>query len=483
MLTLLVYWGMLCGYILKPIYFLHERRKKTVVSQNKKSNIVTRSAKAFFWELVYIGKKLHIPLNDIYIFIRDKRRLLRRKINKVLLYEYVYIWFRVVSIYANGKSRIKKVPLEMVKDYCRKYGEEYIVIEKETDRVVCIPKCYEVNDQVIEHYVSPEIYIAELENMYITSDSSIIKSSKDEVLYDPMVGDNRTDVRFSNVVGRINNNLIIEEQKNIINIEEGIFLMGFASYNYYHLTIEILSRLDYADRYDQYRHLPIIVDKIMVKIPQYKELVDKINKYNHKVIVLEEGICAKVGKLIYPSYNTWMPINVKKRETISPKDFIIAKSALDNIRSNINFKDEAHDKKIFLSRKNLSATRLGNEAAVRDIFVKYGFEVVYTEKMSYEEQINLFHSAGCVVATSGAALTNIIYCQEGTDVVCIIPEEYKFYGYSTIAYMLGLNPVFLNAKVTERTAYTSSDIFELDLDYCERFLKTKQLNGHTKIDN
>lgn len=75
------------------------------------------------------------------------------------------------------------------------------------------------------------------------------------------------------------------------------------------------------------------------------------------------------------------------------------------------------------------------------------------------------------MGTSGAALTNIIYCQEGANIICIIPEEYNFQMYSTIAYMLNLNPIFLDAKVVYRTAYTASDLFELDLEYCERFLK------------
>jgi len=324
----------------------------------------------------------------------------------------------------------------------------------------------------IEYFKSPDIYIAELEMAYIKGGSSLVMV-KDCCLYDPLAEDEegRLDVKFSNVVGEIGGYYLVAEKRNVNCIDNGIFLMGFASYNYYHLTVEIMSRLGYIDAFEEYRELPLLVDGIMMKIPQYRDLVEKFNTYNHPIIEIGSDEMVKVKKMIYPSYNTWMPINVKEREMVYPRDFIIAQSALDNIRAHsINLR-EKKEKKIIISRKNAINTRLKNEVEVVRLFEKYGFEVVHTEDLTYEEQVELFHQAKCVVGTSGAALTNIVYCQENTDIICIIPEEYKFYMYSTIAYMLHFNPLFLDAKVVEKTAYTAADIFELDINYCERFLE------------
>lgn len=55
--------------------------------------------------------------------------------------------------------------------------------------------------------------------------------------------------------------------------------------------------------------------------------------------------------------------------------------------------------------------------------------------------------------------------------VSIIPKEYNFNLYSTIAYNLGINSIYLDAKIIIRGEKISNDKFELDLEYCERFIK------------
>lgn len=210
--------------------------------------------------------------------------------------------------------------------------------------------------------------MAELHNVCISGASSIIRIKK-EGLYDPLAYDKekRLDVKFSNMIGAIGGDFIIENRKVSNNIKEGIFLLGFASYNYYHLTIEIISRLKYIDSFEEYRALPIIVDEIMTQIPQYLQLINKCNFYNHEIIGVKSGEVSQVGRLIFPSYNTWMPINVKERSLIQMGDFMIAKSALENIRAYVELPDLDKTENVFISRKNTASTRLKNESKVKAI--------------------------------------------------------------------------------------------------------------------
>lgn len=483
---IIIYVGIICGYILRFVKCIKRKRKKRTTSKKRLFcfpcwviEVLVSLLKKFYLLLCKIVKGIVSTYKRLTQYISERYRGIKRKLKdwckakkaQLLANDYIYMFAKVVQIYSERENELRKVNITSFKEYCEKSGNKYIVFEEGKECPVCKPHFFEKLDQEIEYFKSPDIYIAELENVYIKGGSSLIMT-KDCCLYDPLARDEegRLDIKFSNVVGKIDDYYLIAEKRNVTCIDKGIFLLGFASYNYYHLTIEIMSRLAYIDAFEEYREFPLLVDEIMMKIPQYKDLVEKFNIYNHPIIMLDSDEMVKVNNIVYPSYNTWMPINVKSREMVYPRDFIIAQSALDNIRSYKRDLPVEKEKKIIISRKNTSNIRLKNGVEVVKLFEKYGFEVVHTEDLTYDEQVQLFHQAKCIVGTSGAALTNIVYCQENTDIICIIPEEYKFYMYSTIAYMLKLNPIFLDAVVIEKTAYTASDVFELDMSYCERFL-------------
>lgn len=407
-----------------------------------------------------------------------KNRILRKwkAFQKTLLANSIfYICAKTASICRQKGHFVRLLSCISVPDFCRSGRGVYTILEPRQKRPVCIPEIFQLTEQKVPFYVSPPIYVAELSNIRIIGGSSILLS-RDNCLYDPAASDKekRLDVKFSVLAGQLGERMIVEFSPPSIRINTGIFMNGFASYNYYHLTVEILSRLAYIDSMPQYDRIPLIVDEVMVQVPQYRKLLELCNRSARPLIPVPPGAFAEIKRLIFPSYNTWMPINVKKRNLIRPSDFLIAESALMNLKNCVASPREIPFRKIFLSRKNASAARLENETEIAMLFRQYGFEIVCPETLSLEKQISLFHQAKCVAGASGAALTNIIYCQPGTEVVCIIPKEHRFYMYSTIAYLLGQKPVYLNASITERTPYPASDLFRLDPEYCRLFLEENQ---------
>lgn len=476
-----MYLGIICGYILRVVAKITKKKGKankglipalsylyTYIKWNSKKFIYLFK-KTFLYIKISMQKRV-FDLKRFIIFEFHKNMDLLKQ--KLLSNTVIYIWLKVAKVYSHEGRKVVLLHYSSVKNYCNEHNTKYFVIENEQNRPVCKPEYFEMKEEIIEYYRSPEIYVAQILEATISGGSSIIIADG-KCIYDPFITDTekRLDIKFSNTIGKVNSELIVEVASVRKKIVEAIMLTGFASYNYYHLTVEIMSRLKYVDSIEEYRRVPLIVDEIIFCIPQYKELLDKINVYCHPVITVKQGENVIVKNLIIPAYNTWMPINVRQREMIRTSDFLIARSALENIRSSLPEPKGRADKYIFISRKNLGTARLRNESEIAKLFENNGFEIAFTENLSYIEQVELFQKAKCVVATSGAALTNILYCSKGTDIICIIPEEYKFYMYSTIAYLLELHPLFLNANVKVKTAYTASDVFELDLEYCKRFLK------------
>jgi hypothetical protein len=397
---------------------------------------------------------------SIYEFIRGRKKL-------------YYSTLRMKT-FVNNAYKLNSYQVSSVKGFCSKNNLKYSILEKEQLREICIPHYYGSQEkEEIRKAVSREIYVAELANAEIVGANGFIIAGGN-CLYDMAAADkdNRYDLRIESLKIIDKNNAVVECKGTNQVFEEAIFLVGFAPGNYYHVTSEIFSRLQYIDYYEEYRSIPLLIDEIALKIPQYRDLLEKINKYNHPVIPVKKGHMYSVKRLIYPSYNTWMPINVKGGSDLRAEDFLVAKSGVEYIRNSVlgEAKPEGY-RKIYISRKNVNNIRLLNNKEVEEIFGKYGFEIIFPENLSFDDQVEIFSQAKYVAGPTGAALTNILYCPGNAAVITIIPKEFNFHLYSTMAKLLNIQSIYLDAKIIKKGKNISWDKFELDLNYCEEFLK------------
>ena len=79
--------------------------------------------------------------------------------------------------------------------------------------------------------------------------------------------------------------------------------------------------------------------------------------------------------------------------------------------------DKKFPEKIFISRAKMKSRQF-NEDEVFSILKKYGFEKVFPELLSFEDQMALFSSVKYIVAGSGAALSNLLFLNDYCNVIC-----------------------------------------------------------------
>lgn len=426
------------------------------------------------------------------IFEKKKFRLLINCYNsinflKTYLYKVIEIIFhKNMDSLKNLHAKIYKVIT--VKDFCEMNNNKYLVVEEEQLRDICIPRyCNDENKEIIINLKSPEIYVAEIEKVSVIGENSVIISDN-FCLYDiaKRNSEKRYNLRFGSVRNIDENYAIVESINNNEKISQAISLIGFASFNYYHFTIELLSRIQYIDKFKDYISIPILVDEKALSIPQFREILNIINWHNHPIIPIKKNYIYEVEKLIYPSYNTWLPINLEKGMKTRAEDFLIAKSAIKYIRNNvlksnkINADTLSGYRKIFISRKNAKNKRLINEEKVIEITKKYNFEIAYPEELTFLQQVKLFSESEYIVGSTGAAFTNILFCPKNAKIMCIIPKKYMFYAYSTIAKILNLQCAFLDAEVIKEEQATSMEYYSIDIDYYEKCLKDITCNNKNK---
>lgn len=382
--------------------------------------------------------------------------------------------FDVAYIYMECKNNNKELihfKVDSIEDYCICNGETFIEIEPECNRPVFMPAYFEKSEGTEYFFKSPKIYVVYLNSVMIVGSTGLVLTKK-KVLFDGPKYDTEHRIMFqSGALRKCDKNIaFIEVEKGITSIEKAINLCGFASTNYYHITMEILSRLEYINQLSGTRDIPILIDEEIRLYPQMEQLLLIIKK-DREIIYVEKGVRVKVDSLIHPSMNTWMPINVMKREMFRLSDNLIAESGIKNIKSCVDqYIEKQTNRKIYISRKSANIRRIVNEDKIIPLFESAGFEIVQTEDLSYLEQVRLFSSAKCVVGASGAAMTNIIYCNQGTVIGCIIPQEYGFCIYSTIAHLVGCKTLFLNVDVIQKNNVISADFYEVNEDICKRYI-------------
>jgi hypothetical protein len=105
------------------------------------------------------------------------------------------------------------------------------------------------------------------------------------------------------------------------------------------------------------------------------------------------------------------------------------------------------------------------EAALRQVFVGFGFEVVTTDGMSFDEQRAAFGEAAIVASESGAAQANMLLAPASAILVCLQAEAGSVDVYADRVGHAGQPSIFLTGTVESlRPPKTYHARFSVGLD-------------------
>lgn len=95
-------------------------------------------------------------------------------------------------------------------------------------------------------------------------------------------------------------------------------------------------------------------------------------------------------------------------------------------------------RRIYLSRRRDAKRRMVNEVELEARLVERGFVVVHPQDMLVAEQIALFHDADVIVAPTGAALANTLFCKPNTKIFEIQPTNYVGIWVRGVCHLVGV---------------------------------------------
>lgn len=328
---------------------------------------------------------------------------------------------------------------------------------------ITLPRIYNKCDD-IRKVDLPEVnlYLFENANIHINSSSIYYKNK----LVTFRTKDERYNEGFILWHDKNNAKLRIKQPKII---EEGFFLGGNGTWNWYHFTIEILPKLLFydANKYSKY----ILVSSIIKEYPTMHDLLCSILPKECEIVYLDADKGYVVNRLYHIGEINHLQFNRFDTNILSDGTFFnseILRTLSDKVISHYNLSSEdiTHlPDKIFLYRKNTHRIAK-NQEEMKRFLIQRDFTPICMEELSLKEQVAHYMNAKFIVGISGAAWTNIIYCKNNPMAICLLPdnaiEASSFSGLAAIFNVNLFHILYKNSRKHHLNNDYTIDINQLD---------------------
>lgn len=128
--------------------------------------------------------------------------------------------------------------------------------------------------------------------------------------------------------------------------------------------------------------------------------------------------------------------------------------------------------RIYISRRRAGKRRIVNEDDVTSVVRRFGFETIFAEDLSFEEQVRICSRARYIVSNHGAGLTNILFMQDGGSVLELRHEADCINNcYFTLSSALDFNYFYQTCAAQDPTADPHTAHLVVDVDQLEKNLK------------
>lgn len=84
----------------------------------------------------------------------------------------------------------------------------------------------------------------------------------------------------------------------------------------------------------------------------------------------------------------------------------------------------ATSERLFISRRNVERRKLRNEAEIKDLFARYGFEIVQPETLAINDQIRLFANAKLIAGARGSGMHNVVFARPDTRMLLLTHRRF-----------------------------------------------------------
>lgn len=308
--------------------------------------------------------------------------------------------------------------------------------------------------------VAPKVFLYELNEYYAKTGGSNFQNAN-EIVIERMesIPINICNYRAGNLITHGESKALVHIPKDAIQIDQpALFLGGNGSFNYYHLLIELFTKLliTPCNTFKKNNIKTIILNDKVKEIEPFNQMLNcflALKKIDFEILYFNSNQNLYLKKLFIINSPNLTLYNSKERFS-SPSYCTYSITTLQSLRKSLlQLKSKpptTPPQKIFLLRnpKHLSQhnKRNYNEEEIYSFFKQKGYHGVLMEEYSFEEQIYIFNNAKRIAGPTGAFWANILFCQEGSTAISWLNSNAnQFSCYSTLAKYFGCDLSFIES--------------------------------------
>lgn len=272
--------------------------------------------------------------------------------------------------------------------------------------------------------------------------------------------------------------MLVNHRRSITRLPPCLHAMHEHGNNYFHALVETAPRIHLARKNAQFSDLPIAVNDGMA--PNIEQIF-KIVAGGRPLMKLKPGLLFAFDVLAFPT-DVSLIHDIYQRPR-RPSDTILHIEAIREVAnlvaSSLDIPPPTGRQRLYLRRRG-TLRHLVNEAELEDRLTAAGFEVIETGTLSLEAQISRFREAECIVAPTGAALTNIIWCKPGTRVIVLSADHIALATevWTQLGMVSGAEvSILIGRQVQEANGI--HDDFEIDVAEVERTVGSITVNSNS----
>ncbi len=346
------------------------------------------------------------------------------------------------------------VKMIQAREYCKNSRQYYQVIDPEHEIQIHIEK------YGLIQYTVTESFLTCLENIIVIPVNFTIIAEEKFLLYEGFDTNSRESILLINSFQHKTNDgrvlVDLPNQKRVI--EEEVILFG-GGRNFSHCVNDWFSKLYVLKHFPDLSDLPILVSSSVIQpILELFELFDipcnRIMMFKHE----ETLICKKV----------WLPSLTHAFQFFSPKYLQFFR---DTIQKHAKLTPKKN--RLYLGRQNALHRRVTNEAAIIELLEQYEFQTIIPEKLSIQEQIDLFTNAEMMVIPTGGGSASSIFAPEGAVIIDLSNPKIEAYQYYIAAAIQGLHfhQIIGNTEETNTGRLAIDCDFNIPIQELEKILK------------